>query len=239
MWLAVGFACGAKDPVVELAPGQRPASGEVHLETRDGVELVGDRFVASQAGRPGVLLLHMIPPHFDRSSWPDDFVARLHGLDWNVLVLDRRGAGDSGGKAVDAYEGEKGRYDAEAAVKSLAELELGPLAIVGASNGTATMLDYAVWGPTEGLPAPTALGFLSGGAYTEKNTPMSQIPAVPAYFAYPVDESAWNEAQKRHPSAGAWTFEAYDPGDHGTKMFGKVEDFDDDLEAWLVERLPG
>lgn len=237
MWLAMAFACGAKDPEVELAPGQRPASGEVHLETRDGVSLVGDRFVASTAGRPGVLLLHMIPPQFDRTSWPDDFVARLHGHDWNVLVLDRRGAGDSGGEAEEAYDGEKGRYDAEAAVKSLAELGLGPLVIVGASNGTATMLDYAAWGPTEGLPGPVALGFLSGGDYTEANTAMSQIPAVPAYFAYPAEEAAWNDVQKRHASAATWEFKVYDPGDHGTKMFGKVEAFDADLEAWLVARL--
>ena len=91
------FLVGCADPPEELADPWRPEGGErIELVTRDGLVLVADYVAASSADRPGIVLLHMNPVHWDRTSWPHDFLDRLVDLDWSVLVLDRRGAGDRG-----------------------------------------------------------------------------------------------------------------------------------------------
>lgn len=113
------------------------------LLTRDAVPLGASYYPASAEGRPGVVLLHMIPPNNDRSNWTDDFIASLVAHDWSVIVVDRRGAGVSGGDPTDAYQGEYGRYDVEACTQRLAEDGYGEQGIMGASNGTTSMIDYA------------------------------------------------------------------------------------------------
>jgi pimeloyl-ACP methyl ester carboxylesterase len=206
------------------------AGGVIDLLTRDGIDLEADYYPAASAGRPGVVLLHMTPVAYDRTSWQADFIDTLNGEDWSVIVPDRRGAGGSGGVAEDAFFGEYGRYDVEAAVLKLQEDGAGALGIVGASNGTTSMIDYADWADGEGLPVPVVLGFLSGGSYTENNTSMDTVTA-PAFFAYPSSEASWNEVQvARDP--GTWSFEEVAGSDHGTWMFdtypalmGTVRDF--------------
>ncbi|MCB9745806.1 MAG: hypothetical protein H6740_24740 [Alphaproteobacteria bacterium] len=210
-----------------------PDGGVITLTTRDGVELVADYLPAEAEGAPAVVLLHMIPPNWDRTTWPEDFRQALYAQGWSVLVVDRRGAGDSGGEAVDAYVGEKGRYDVEACALELAEDGAGPLAIIGASNGTTSMLDYAVWAAGEGLPEPVALGFMTGGTYTEAQTRMSELGEVPAVFTYSTDERAWSIAQQAHAAAGGWAFLEYADGAHGTHMFTAAPGVKDDLVSWL------
>ena len=41
------------------------------------------------------------------------------------------------------------------------------IAILGASNGTTTALDYTIWARDNGHTVPAALGFMTGGGYTE------------------------------------------------------------------------
>lgn len=216
-----------------------PAPQVVTLQARDGVELVADLYVDGTDARPGVVLLHMIPPNYDRSDWPRSFIDALTARCWNVIAVDRRGAGDSGGVARDAYTGDAGRTDVEAAVKALqgpAGTGLGALAIIGASNGTTSMIDYAVWAGGEGLPAATALGFMTGGTYTESQTAMSSVTDLPAIFTYATAERDWSvEQQALDP--GSWSFQEYADGDHGTKMFAAEPSVAADLEAFLAEHL--
>jgi pimeloyl-ACP methyl ester carboxylesterase len=160
------------DTDTDTAPPVLPDPVVVTVTTRDSVDLVADYYAASGPGRPGVVLLHMIPPSNDRSSWPVDFVTRLQAHDWGVVVVDRRGAGDSGGVAVDAYTGEWGRYDVEACVLQLVADGATEIVLIGASNGTTSALDYAAWAAGEGLPVPAALGFMTGGTYTDERAPV-------------------------------------------------------------------
>ena len=64
---------------------------------------------------------------------------------FTVLNVDRRGAGDSGGVAREAYTGPNGRLDAVAARAFLLDSACGVapdrIAFVGASNGTTTIVD--------------------------------------------------------------------------------------------------
>lgn len=209
------LACAAPEP--EDTAADPPEGGIVGLTTRDGVTLVADVY-AAERGAPAVVLLHMTPLCCDRTDWPATFIALLQESGWAVIAPDRRGAGDSGGIAEEAYIGESGRYDVEAAVLHMAE-DYGPIAIIGASNGTTSMLDYAAWAPGEGLPEPVALGFMTGGAYTENQTAMGPwLGSTPCAFTYSTEERAWSEAQRAHDT-GSWAFHEYADGDHGTRMF--------------------
>ena len=214
-----------------------PEGGVITLETRDGVALVAKNYPAETEGRPAVVLLHMVPPSWDRSSWPTSFIGLLQAHDWSVLVVDRRGAGDSEGVATEAYEGEKGRYDVEACTKKLAEDGAGPLAIIGASNGTASALDYTLWARGEGLTEPVALGFMTGGSYTEKQSAMSSLTdGPPAIFTFSTAERAWSVAQEPG-GPSTWVFHEYAAGDHGTKMFDAAPEVAADLDAFLEALL--
>ncbi len=233
------LACNVDDTDTETEPSITDGCAAVepkvvNLTTRDDVSLVGDLYINSGVGsdRPGFVLLHMIPPNYDRTGWIRSFVDRLTIRCWNVIAIDRRGAGESGGTAADAYTGEYGRYDVEAAVKRLQGLGLGKLALIGASNGTTSMIDYAVWAEGEGLPAVTAMGFMTGGTYTESQTAMEDVPKVPAIFTYSTAERAWSvDQQPLDP--GTWSFKEYAEGDHGTKMFAAAPEVEDDLENFF------
>lgn len=214
-------------------PFEPPGAGEITLTARDGTPLVADYYPQDRAGAPGLVLLHMIPPTWDRTSWPAPFVERMYGLGFSVVALDRRGAGESGGDAEDAYLGPDGRTDVEAAVLRLVADGYGPIALIGASNGTTSMLDYALWAEGEGLPVPVALGFMTGGTYTENNHPMAELGPIPAVFTYSTAERDWSVAQQAL-DPGQWVFHEYPNGDHGTLMFAAEPSVTDDLASFFT-----
>jgi pimeloyl-ACP methyl ester carboxylesterase len=209
-------------------------AGEVGFQTADGVDLVADWYPASQPDRPAVLLLHMIPPSWDRTSWPEGFISALQAEDWAVLVVDRRGSGDSGGSARDAYEGQGGRHDVDACVDFLGGEGAGGLAIIGASNGTTSMIDFVVRTGDGGALVPSALTFMTGGTYTENQSSMEEVAAVgvPAMFTFSTEERAWSVAQEPL-DPGSWAFSEYGAGDHGTKMFAAAPEVSADIVSFL------
>lgn len=213
-----------------------PGSGVITLETRDLVKLEADYYPAAEEGRPGVVLLHMIPPNNDRTNWTDAFIWDLTGRDWAVLAIDRRGAGGSDGVAEDAYEGEGGRYDVEVAVQRLVDDGYGPIGIMGASNGTTSMVDYAAWASGDGLTVPVVLGLLTGGTYTENQTSMKSVVGLPAVFTYQTSENAWSE-QQRSIDPGTWSFHEYLGAGHGTQML--TSDDADDVTRDLATYFEG
>jgi len=208
----------------------------ITVETRDGVTLEADWW-EGEPGAPGFVLLHMIPPSNDRTTWPRWFEKDLVREGYAVLAVDRRGAGGSEGVAVDAYEGPNGKYDVEACALYLQAEGAGALAIIGASNGTTSMIDYAAWAQGEGLPEAAALGFMTGGTYTEYNTEMSAVPAIPAVFTYSTEEKGWSvDQQPLDP--GTWSFLEYPEGAHGTLMFDAAPEVGPDLIEFFTGVLP-
>lgn len=208
-------------------------SGVVTVTTRDGLELVADRLPPPSCGAPGVVLLHMVPPSNDRTNWPRSFRRALNDAGFAVLTVDRRGAGGSEGEPEDAYDGPHGKHDVEACALELVADGAGDLVILGASNGTTSMIDYAAWAEGEGLPVPVALGFMTGGTYTENQTAMGEVPPIPAIFTYSTAERAWSEAQ-RALDPGGWEFREYPDGAHGTDMFDAAPEVEGDLLAFLA-----
>ncbi len=232
--------CTAGDPkdsadTADTDDGPPPGEIEtVTLTTRDDVALVAD-VVSGEAGAPGVVLLHMTPVGgWNRTDWPNAFLTELNDRGWWVLALDRRGAGDSEGVPEEAFEGETGRYDVEAAVLELESRGIGDLAVIGASNGTTSALDYADWAPGEGLKTPAALGFMTGGAYTENQTQMEALATLqtPAVFTYSTAERGWSvDQQPLDP--GGWSFLEYEDGAHGTQMFDAAPEVTADIGSFL------
>jgi pimeloyl-ACP methyl ester carboxylesterase len=233
--LALALGCSSDAPGDTAAQWDAPSGGVLRLDARDGVKLEADYLPADREGAPSVLLLHMVPPSNTRADWPPSLRERFAARGWTVVAIDRRGAGGSEGDPVEAYTGEKGKFDVEPFARRVVDDGFGPLAILGASNGTTSMIDYAAWAPDVGLPEPVALGFLSGGSYTENQTWMSEVPAVPMSFLYPPDEAAWPDAQ-RELDPGSWSFKAYEGGAHGTRLFTSAVDAEvqADLEAFLA-----
>ncbi len=202
----------------------------VHLTTSDDVVLEAD-YYAARADDPAVLLLHMIPPSYDRTSWSPTFIQSLRDRCFAVLALDRRGAGGSEGTASQAYQGVKGVRDAQAAAAFLVEGGAGPLHLVGASNGTATALDYGV-DPADG-PAPASMVFWSPDTYTEANSDLADLSLARLMFTFPASERDWSESQ-RALDPGTWTLHEYEGSAHGTNAFGTAHDPSEAIVAFLA-----
>lgn len=215
-------ACTPSDAAVEV----------VSLTAADGVVLAADWYAAGDAD-PFVVLLHMIPPSWDRTSWASSFIADLRAECFGVLALDRRGAGESEGVAEDAYTGDLGVNDARAAVEFGSTRTSGDVSIVGASNGTTTALDYAVTAADAGYPAPASMVFWSPGSYTETNHRMGELELARLMLVYPSSEADWPES-KRTLDPGTWTWDEYAGTRHGTTAFGTANDPGAEIVAFIA-----
>ncbi|MCO4768582.1 MAG: hypothetical protein KDA24_01035 [Deltaproteobacteria bacterium] len=225
--------CGADEEVVSFT-------------TSDGVDLEADWRPASEPGRGVLVLFHMIPPQNDRTGYPERVRDAFAEEDVAILNVDRRGAGGSGGDAEDAYFGDGGRLDVEAAVSFALDSERGcdvnpdALVLVGASNGTTSVYDYVVEGDDD-LPFPAAVIFMSPGQYTEAQNPLEPNQddrqwslSFPILWLYPTNEPYSNAFVPDAP--GAWSF--VERGQqHGTSMFSgaNLEDLTvTDMRAWIA-----
>ncbi len=224
--------CPTEEPT---PPGDLPCDADeavVEVETEDDVTLVADYQPAATSGRGAVVLLHMIPPSNDRSGYPTRVREAIQDLDLSVLNLDRRGAGDSEGSALDAYEGDGGRLDVEAAVRFLLDdavpcaVDPDRLVLVGASNGSTSVMDYLAEHDAA-LPDPAAAVWMSPGSYTENQNAISDhramLEATPLLWLFPTNEPYSNGfIDARGPD---WEFVERGPM-HGTRKFdgGDLED---------------
>jgi hypothetical protein len=90
--------------------------------------------------------------------------------------------------------------------------------LVGASNGTTSVLDYTV-AHDASLPTPKALVWMSPGTYTENQHAVADhqalLEGLPLLWLYPTNEP-WS--QDFAPGGGTWEF--IERGEvHGTQMF--------------------
>jgi dienelactone hydrolase len=215
----------------------------VTLKTSDNVTLAADHCNSGKPGSPAVVLLHMIPPHHDRTNYPESFRRKLADKGLEVLSIDRRGAGDSQGVAKEAYTGPNGVLDVQAALSWLAantDADLSSWGCVGASNGTTSCLDYTAHaGKAEAITGPSALVFMTGGKYTETQTALagSAATSVPVLFTFNGKEEEWSVGQKAVEHSGDWRFQAYEPGGHGTRVFAPNPEAMNDVANFLAASL--
>lgn len=219
-----------------------PVPEVVSFPTDDGLMLEAD-YYAGAAGAPAVVLLHMIPPGNTRAGYPASFREDVFCRGITVLNVDRRGAGGSDGNPVEAYEGPNGVLDAKGAVEWLLAQENAPdpsrTAVVGASNGTTTLLDFSVFTEmARTVEAPAAFVLLSGGTYTTNQNELdaAALGTADALFVYPASEAAWNEGIEAI-APDAWRFVEIDPGAHGTGLFTRAPETQTLVADFLAEVL--
>ena len=227
-------------PSASAAPGAASTGCEVvRFETSDSVSLEAD-WCPSVEGAPLLVLMHMIPPHHSRANYPVEVRASWVAAGFSVINVDRRGAGESGGVASDAYKGPKGKLDVAAALSFAASRggNTADWACVGASNGTTSCLDYAAHAHTDDkAPSPSALVFMTGGTYTEAQTALAGSAAVnlPVLFTFNEEEKAWSEGGRG--GGEAWQWKTYSPGGHGTLVFGTNPESAGDVATFLTAAL--
>ena len=79
-------ACGANNDCAEDKASPSGADA-VSIITSDDLCLVADHYRGNE-GAPAVVLLHMTPTAWDRTSWSVDFQRRLYGLGWSAYWSD-------------------------------------------------------------------------------------------------------------------------------------------------------
>ncbi len=238
MILALLGACASEDI---------PPDDGFFVQTRDGLMLRADHHLPdpAAANSAGAVLLHMSPSgNNDRSNFPPEFISALQGAGLQVLNLDRRGVGGSAELARSAYEGPDGKWDAEAGVTYLLEqgVQQDRVFMIGASNGSTSVLDYAIFANTEmALPVPAAMIFLSGGGYTENNNTIEDhralLQEIPLLFLYSPTERGWND-RFTMSAPNTWSFVELERSAHGTRMLEELPTTTSSITRFLQEALP-
>lgn len=137
-----------------LVGGHRRPAETVRLRTSDGVDLVASYLATAASGAPAVLLLHGFAARRTKPAYA--YLADELSRDANVLALDLRGHGESGGVST---LGDREALDVRAGLAWLRRRGHPWVAAVGLSMGATAAVHAAGRGV-----APDALVAVSGAA---------------------------------------------------------------------------
>jgi dienelactone hydrolase len=213
---------------------------DVDIQAPDGVSLKGTYFSAGRPG-PAMLLLHQC--NMDRHAW-DGLAADLAGNGFNVLTVDYRGFGESGGsKSTDpdtrAAVRQKWPVDVDAAFAYLTKqkgVDQSRLAVGGASCGVTQSSDLAAR-----HHEIRALLLLSGVASDAAKAYITGNRSLPVFGA--ASEGDTNAAKGIQEAVAASkdpksVVKIYSGTEHGVPMFAKNPDLEPMIVAWLKAQLP-
>jgi dienelactone hydrolase len=215
----------------------------VDLTASDGTKLKATFFRAGKPG-PGVLLLHQC--NRQRKVW-DGLAQQLAASGINVLTLDLRGFGESGGTPADKATPQEAQ---EAARKWPGDIDVAYHYLIsqpgvdsnrigagGASCGVDNSIQTA-----RRHPEVRSLVLLSGPTDLNGRNFLRSDKSVPVFFAYADDdefqESAldiqWFYSITANP---AKKLEHYTTGGHGADIFPKHPELPKDIVDWYVTTL--
>jgi dienelactone hydrolase len=220
-------------------------SAEVHkkdvdIKAPDGVNLKGTYFSAGRPG-PAMLLLHQC--NMDRHAW-DGLAQDLAGNGFNVLTIDYRGFGESGGeKFTDpaqrrASMQEKWPGDVDAAYAFLTSqkgVDQTRIAAGGASCGVTQSSDLATR-----HPEIKALMLLSGMASDAAKAHIATNASLPVFGAASEGDTGAAKGIREAVAASKdpkSTVKIYPGTEHGVPMFAKNPDLEPMIVAWLKAQL--
>jgi len=213
---------------------------DVDIKAPDGVNLKATYFSAGRPG-PAMLLLHQC--NMDRHAW-DGLAADLAGNGFNVLTVDYRGFGESGGsKSTDpdtrAANRQKWPADVDAAYAYLTSqkgVDQSRVAVGGASCGVTQSSDLATR-----HHEISALLLLSGMASDAAKTYIAGNPSLPVFGAASEGDTGAAKgiqeavAASKDPKS---MVKIYAGTEHGVPMFTKNPDLEPMIVQWLKAQLP-
>jgi dienelactone hydrolase len=216
----------------------------VDLTASDGTKLKASYFAASKPG-PGVLLLHQC--NRQRKVW-DDLSQQLSAAGINVLTLDYRGFGESGGDPFGKLPPDKAAQvmdegfpgDIDAAFQYLISqsgVTRDVIGIGGASCGVNNSIQAA-----RRHPEVKSLVLLSGGTDLPGRQFLRQPQAHPVFFAVADNDEfqptvqvvEWLYSVAANPGK---QFAHYQTGGHGADMFKVHPELEKAIVDWYVTTL--
>lgn len=228
---------------------QAAAPRTVDLTAPDGTVLKATFYAAAKPG-PGVLLLHQC--NRDRSAW-DGLAQSLAAAGINVLTMDFRGFGESGGTpwkdlngpAIDKVQTEKWPGDVDAAFEYLISqpgVDAARIGAGGASCGVEEAVQLARRHPqVKSLVLLSEIAEPNGRAFLRSN------PQMPMFLAAADDDPDRGVAQLME-----WMFtlsanpashmEHYAEGKHGVEMFAAHPELPVKIVEWwsaVLRSRPG
>jgi dienelactone hydrolase len=213
---------------------------DVDIKAPDGVNLKATYFSAGRPG-PAMLLLHQC--NMDRHAW-DGLAADLAGNGFNVLTIDYRGFGESGGsKSTDpdtrAANRQKWPADVDTAYAYLTSqkgVDQSRVAVGGASCGVTLSSDLATR-----HHEIRALLLLSGMASDAAKTYIAGHPSLPVFGAASEADTGAAKGIQEAVSASKdpkSVIKIYSGTEHGVPMFAKNPDLEPMIVQWLKAQLP-
>jgi dienelactone hydrolase len=217
-----------------------PAPRDVTLTASDGTVLKGTYFAASKPG-PGVMLLHQC--NQQRKSW-DGLAQRLTARGMNVLTLDYRGFGESGGARFATLNAEENRKAGQAwradfdmafqYLVSQAGVSRDVIGAGGASCGVNNSVQLA-----RRHREVKALMLLSGGTDRDGRF-FLQSSKIPVFTAAADDDGNVSDIMQWLFSLSANSdnrFQRYATGGHGAQMFAPHPELLDFIADWFAATL--
>jgi len=213
---------------------------DVDINAPDGVSLKGTYFSAGRSG-PAMLLLHQC--NMDRHAW-DGLAEDLAGNGFQVLTVDFRGFGESGGgKFTDQAQRraamQKWPGDVDAAFAYLTKqkgVDQSRIAVGGASCGVTQSSDLAAR-----HHEIRALLLLSGMASDAAKAYLASNASLPVFGAASEGDTGAAKgiqeavAASKDPKS---VVKIYAGTEHGVPMFAKNPGLEPMIVAWLKAQLP-
>jgi len=233
--LLLALSCAAKEV---------PAPRIVDVAAPDGVNLKATYFAAGKPG-PGILLLHQCDKQ--RKVW-DDLADRLAKSGFNVLTLDFRGYGESGGTPVDKLSpqeaaqimADKWPGDVDAAFRYLVS-QPGVYGDLIGAGGASCAVNQSVQLAVR-HPEVKSLLLLSEGTDRNGRQFLRNTPNMPLFLAVANDDPdpgvaeimQWLASLSSNPST---KLVRYSTGGHGVEMFAAHKDLPDAIADWFGTTL--
>lgn len=221
---------GVEEGVDEVA---RTGSVEkVSFKTEDGFAITGN-FV--HGSKKGVVLLHQF--NLDKSSY-DNLVKKLNDANFSVLAIDLRGHGESldqnGVKRTHASFSEQDFRnmvkDVKGAKRFLAQQGSNLYAVVGASIGANTALNYSAQDPSVEKIVLLSPGMNYKGIDTEASA--RSVKARTLVVASNEDTYSYGSSKALKQTIANSEFMELRNAGHGTRMFSGTF-LENDIVKWL------
>lgn len=202
------------------------------LTTQDGIKLSA-RYYSSNSEK-GVILLHMLD---NKKESYDLFAQSLNKEGYAVIAVDLRGHGESELNWKDfRLEEFKGMvFDAKAAHNYLLEKGITNVAIIGASIGSNTAINYAAEAEISTVillsPGLDYRGVGSAQAIQNYQNPVFIAVSKEDEYSYESSKALFDLIQSNERE-----LKVYDGNLHGTNMFGRT-DVESLIFNWLKNHL--